>query len=318
MNGRVSRVALLGASVALALILQVAGIRPAASQVTTVAALYATAVPRDPWDARWNDVRPAELALSAQLITPPKGGTRDRVTVRALHDRREIVVLLEWADATADERIGGVDSYSDAAALQFPAAGGTGVPPLCMGSPTALVNVWQWKAWWQTDASGGIAATYPRARVDSYPFADEAVFAPARLLADPVAQLTHASPVEELRAAQYGTLTPAASQSVGGIGAWRDGTWRVLFWRTLEASADDATPFAVGSDVDAAAALWDGSSRERDGMKSVSAFFTLRPMAAPLPAPPLPYFPWLLLWPIGTAALLAVIFAIDRLGKRSA
>lgn len=313
-------VGVIGAAIVLAALLQLADVRLAASQTTTVAARFTAEAPSaDPWDPLWSRVVPAELPLSAQRIVAPKGGTRDRVRVRALHDRTRLFVLLEWPDASAERRIDGVDAFADAAALQFPAGGGTSVPPLCMGSPTAGVNIWHWKAAWERGGSDPtrIASAFPRVAVGPYPFATDPLYAPARALANSLAQREHASSVENLRAGRYGTLTTAVDQPVAGAGEWRDGTWRVLFHRAFEAPADGDTAFAIGQSVDAAAALWDGASRERDGMKAVSAFFALRVTDSPLPQAPLPLFPWLLLAPLAMVGFVVIIIFVDRAGSRS-
>lgn len=313
-------VGVIGAALVLAVLLQLADVRLAASQTTTVAVRFSAEAPSaDPWEPLWSRVVPAELPLSAQLIVAPKGGTRDRVRVRALHDRTTLFVLLEWPDASAERRIDGVDAFADAAALQFPAGGGTSVPPLCMGSPTAGVNIWYWKAAWERGGSDPtrIASAYPRVAVDSYPFGDDPVYATASALGNSQAQREHPSPVENLRAGRFGTLTTAVDQPVAGAGEWRDGTWRVLFRRALEAPADGDAAFAVGQSVDAAAALWDGARRERDGMKAVSAFFALRLTEHPVPPAPLPLIPWLLLAPLAMVGFVVMIVLVDRAGRRS-
>lgn len=263
-----------------ALGLQIADVRLAASQSTTLVALRAPEVSTtDPWDGVWSQARFVDLALSAQMVVPPRGGTRELVRARALHDGSRLFLLLEWRDATRDATIDRVTAYGDAAALQFPADGVAEVPPLCMGSPTAIVNIWHWKAAWQSDLERDftkVATAEPRAWTDLYPFAEEPVFAPARDLGNLFARRDRTTPVENLHAGRFGTLTTAAAQPAGGAGAWRDGVWRVLFWRELTPAAAGDARFAIGEEVDAAAALWDGAARERDGTKAVSQFFTVR------------------------------------------
>jgi len=177
------------------------------------------------------------------------------------------------------------------------------------------VNIWQWKAAWQEDAASDftkIASTYPRATVDQYPFAADAEYAPARRLGNLAARADRASPVENLHAGQYGTLTTAAAQPVAGTGAWRGGTWRVLLHRDLVVPGEGDVRFAVGEAVDAAVALWDGGAAERDGMKAVSAFFTLRLVGTPISPPQLPLFPWLLIAPLASALLIGLLMLVGR------
>lgn len=271
---------LLAGAVFVALALQFADVRLAASQSPTLIASRARAVsPTDPWDPVWQQARFLDLALSAQLVVAPRGGSREQMRARALHDGARLFVLLEWRDATRDVAIDGVTAYSDAAALQFPGASTVEVPPLCMGSPTAIVNIWHWKAAWQEDVARDftkITTAYPRSAITQYPFGEDPVFAPARDLGNLFARRERTTSMENLHAGQYGTLATARAQPVGGAGVWRDGTWRVLFWRDLEPVQDGDARFAVGDATDAAAALWDGAARERDGMKAVSQFFVLR------------------------------------------
>ena len=167
MNRAASRGLLVACVLLAALVLQLLDVRPAASQSATLSARLAADVSTtDAWDPVWEGSSSLDLALSAQAVTQPRGGTRDRVRARALHDGRRLYVLLEWRDASEDSRIDNVTAYSDAAALQFPAASRAEAPPLCMGSPTAVVNIWQWKAVWQSDArydEARIATSKPRA-----------------------------------------------------------------------------------------------------------------------------------------------------------
>lgn len=314
-------IGLLAAALLAALALQLADIRLAAAQTTTLVARRAPEVPtNDPWDAIWSRTGSVQLPLSAQLVVAPKGGSRESVRLRAMYDDARLYVLLEWTDATPDRTIGSVTAYTDAAALQFPAASTTTVPPLCMGSPTAIVNIWQWKAAWQEDATTDftrIASAYPRVAVDPYPFdpypfGGDPVYAPARDLGNLAAKPDRASPVENLHAGQYGTLTTAAAQPVRGTGTWRGGTWRVLIYRDLAVPDEGDVRFAAGDAVDAAVALWDGGAAERSGMKAVSAFFTLRLTDAGIWAPQLPLFPWLLLAPLASALLIGGLIALGR------
>jgi len=304
-----------------ALVLQLADTRLAVSQSTLLYARVAPFVPTDdPWNDVWSQTNVINLPLSAQLIVAPKGGTRDGVKVRALHDMERLYVLLEWRDVAADTAVGSVTAYGDAAALQFPAASSTEVPPLCMGSPTAIVNIWQWKAAWQEDARADftkIASSYPRASVDAYPFGEDPVYAPARELGNLVAARARSSPVENLHAGQYSTLTTASTQPVGGTGVWRDGTWRVLFTRAFVSGEDGDARFALGDSIDAAAAIWDGGASERDGLKAVSAFFAVRVTSLPLTGPPVPMFPGILIWPIATAVLLGGLALLGRPRRRA-
>lgn len=253
--------------------------RLASSQtVTLVAQRSELDIPLDdPFDGAWRRANPVEVPLSAQNITLPKGGGDRTVTARALHDGERLYVLLEWEDESEDLLVSRQTEFSDAAAVQFPVTPGENVPAFCMGDPSSPVNIWQWKAAWQADINQGfvdVEDTYPDAHVDLYPFEDEEVFYPARAVGNVFARENRTTPVDNLLAGGFGTLTQAPDQLVQGSGEWRDGKWRVLFARDLTADGD-YSQFAEEESTNVAFAVWDGASGERDGIKSVSQFLTL-------------------------------------------
>lgn len=253
--------------------------RLASSQTVTLVAKRSEAtVPLDdPFDRVWNRATPVEVPLSAQNLTPPQGGGDRTVTARALHDGQRLYVLVEWDDDSEDLLLSRQTEFSDAVAVQFPVTAGETVPAFCMGDPNAPVNIWQWKAAWQSDIEQGfvdVEDAYPNAHVDLYPFEEEEVFYPARAVGNVFAQTDRTTSVDNLLAGSFGTLTQAPDQLVQGSGEWRDGGWRVLFARDLSVDGD-YTQFAEGDGANIAFAVWDGAAGERDGMKSVSQFLTL-------------------------------------------
>ena len=256
------------------------GIAPVRSQVLTLeAARTASAVSvDDPWAAVWDGAPSVEVPLSEQnLVLPFGGGAVDRVTVRAMYDESRLYLSMEWSDASREDAVNGVEQFSDAAALQFPSEIGA-TPPYTMGSAGQPVNIWQWKAVWQADIDSGFATSasrYPDTYVDLYPNADDPAFNTAEHVGNPLAQRTHASPVENLIAEGFGTLTSSEVQDVAGSGEWRDGAWRVVFARPLTTSADGLADFAEGRSTQAAFAVWDGASADRNGLKSIAQFIQL-------------------------------------------
>ncbi len=111
--------------------------------------------------------------------------------------------------------------------------------------------------------------------VDHYPQDGDTTFQTGLAAGNPLSAREHKSPVENLVAAQFGTLTTSDVQDVGGVGRWKDGRWRVLFVRSLDDGVEGAPPFAPGGKVNAAFAVWNGSDGQRDGIKSVSQFVDL-------------------------------------------
>ncbi len=271
--------AIVFAAFAIAMVLTLSDMRLASSQTVTLVAKQADAeVPLDdPFDGVWKGANPIEAPLSGQQVIQPKGGGDRTVTARALHDNDRLYVLLEWQDDTEDVLVSSQTEFTDAVAVQFPVSEGESVPSFCMGDPTAPVNVWQWKGAWQNDIDEGyvdVEDVYPNVSVDTYPFEDEDVFYPARSAGNIVAQTDRTTPVDNLLAGSFGTLTQADDQIVDGSGEWRDGSWRVLFARDLD-SGDGYSRFSVNESTNVAFAVWDGAENERNGVKSVSQFLTL-------------------------------------------
>lgn len=271
--------AIIFAAFAAAVVLTLGDMRLASSQTVTLVAKQADAeVPLDdPFDRVWKSANPIEAPLSGQQVIQPRGGGNRTVTARALHDNDRLYVLLEWQDDTEDLLLSRQTEFTDAVAVQFPVSEGESVPSFCMGDPTAPVNVWQWKGAWQNDIDQGyvdIQDVYPNVQVDSYPFEDEDVFFPARSVGNIFAEPDRTTPVDNLLAGSFGTLTQADDQIVDGSGEWRDGSWRVLFARDLD-SGEGYARFSVNESTNVAFAVWDGSENERNGIKSVSQFLTL-------------------------------------------
>ena len=271
--------AIIFAAFAAAVVLTLGDMRLASSQTVTLVAKQADAeVPLDdPFDGVWKSANPIEAPLSGQQVIQPRGGGNRTVTARALHDNDRLYVLLEWQDDTEDLLVSRQTEFTDAVAVQFPVSEGESVPSFCMGDPTAPVNVWQWKGAWQNDIDQGyvdIQDVYPNVQVDSYPFEDEDVFFPARSVGNIFAEPDRTTPIDNLLAGSFGTLTQADDQIVDGSGEWRNGSWRVLFARDLD-SGEGYARFSVNESTNVAFAVWDGSENERNGIKSVSQFLTL-------------------------------------------
>ena len=256
----------------------------------------------DPASELWGQATALEVPLSAQNVTKPMLlETKIRsVTARSLQNDSQVAVQVEWADETQDANPVPVQDFRDAVALQFPLA--EGQPYFCMGQQGGNVNIWHWKADWQADlnARQDMETTYPDMYVDEYTFADPAkgisagvgdytdpnyvtALAAGNLYASPV----HLSPVEDLIAGGFGSLTAqtAEAQNVQGSGSWSDGKWRVIFSRDLQSQEAEDVTFAPGKSYSLAFAVWDGANQERNGQKSTSQWVTLHLKSGPAPAP---------------------------------
>ena len=194
-------------------------------------------IPLNPAVKLWRKIPPARIPLKAQDLDPPYGGGSIKaVTIRAIHNGRELAFLLEWIDPTKDATMDGLDSFRDAAALMFPLDPKNPPEPIMghryMGERSALVNIWQFKADWNEE----------RRR----------------------------SPIEDLNAAGPGTLTTQDRQNVLGKGLHRKGRWTALFLRTLKTDDEDDAQFWPGLKTWANVAVWDGNNKDHAGQKSVS------------------------------------------------
>ncbi len=84
--------------------------------------------------------------------------------------------------------------------------------------------------------------------------------------------------VETLAAEGFGSLTKQAPDGVKAKGVWKDGTWRVVYVRALSALGEhrvSLAPAKLGL-VPVAFAIWSGDAAERNGLKRLSAWQTLR------------------------------------------
>ncbi|HBO83837.1 MAG TPA: hypothetical protein DD641_02420 [Deltaproteobacteria bacterium] len=195
----------------------------------------------------WQKVNPIVIPLSSQIVAHPmasllpagKSLVRE-ITVRSINNGKVIAFLLEWEDATDNSSPEGIDTFRDAAALQFPvrtSARSEDTPYFAMGEKGRMVNIWQWRS---------------DARVRGTP------------------------PVEDLMAEGFGTLTYQTSQDVRGIGLWLEGRWEVVLLRMMRTLDENDVEFENKGLFPIAFAVWNGANKERDGQKSISTWHSLR------------------------------------------
>ena len=243
-------------------------------------------------DPRWDKAQGARVPMM-HLFND--GRAPIVMSVRALHDGKRIAVLLEWADTTADRRVRSVNTFADAAAVQFSL--GQKQPPLfTMGASQDLVNIWFWSA--AAAARGSdVEASYPGMAVDDYPLAGrpyprkemghppvvasrstQAPFVSAWAAGNPVSAPGLSRPFMDLNAGGFGTLQPQGpkDQNVQGQARWAKGKWRVLFTRTMDAPGKQDARLLPGSVHPIGFAVWDGARRDRNGQKSVTTWYKLR------------------------------------------
>lgn len=262
--------------------------------VTIVAAKINDALPvADLSAASWNEATTVSIPLSAQIVARPlfPQARIKEVNVRAIYNEQQIAFLVEWADETVDDAAVRVQDFSDAVAIQFPLV--EGQPFFCMGQQGGNVNIWHWKADWQKGLveRQDMHTAYPNMYVDGYTFAapekgamatvadySDINYVPALAAGNLFASATYSSPVEDLIAGSFGSLTsqPAEMQNVQGHGEYADGKWRVIFVRDLTPDELNDARFALGNVYSLAFAAWDGSNEERNGQKSTSQWVSLQ------------------------------------------
>jgi hypothetical protein len=196
------------------------------------------------------------------------------VHVRAAHNGKQLTISLEWSAPEPSYEAVGQQQFRDGAAVQFSMTGA--FPFLGMGDKDNPVNVWQWLSDWQGPFVD-VNTTHPNMYVEMYP-RTEPIFITARAAGNLLAADKHASPVEDLNAVGFGSLTaqPAAQQNVTGNGVWKDGKWRVVFIRDLTSKDTGDEQFKLGETIPVSFAVWAGEHGDRNGQKAVSTWFKLK------------------------------------------
>ena len=218
-------------------------------------------LPIEPEDAAWAKVAPMTLPLSGQVITRPvwPEPTARALTVRALHNGTEIAFLLEWQDNTKNDRLT-PGTFRDGVAIGLPL--GDAPAFFCMGQLDHYINIWHWKADWQSDIDRRAAKTSEKARDGVRTF--EVI--PRRV-----------SSVEDLIGGGFSTLTTKEKQGrVQGKAVWKDGVWRVVMHRPLVSEEQENEAKLVPGRVQTVSfAVWNGENKERNGQKAVAPWFQL-------------------------------------------
>jgi hypothetical protein len=220
-------------------------------------------IPTAPDDPPWEKIPPMTLPLSGQVITRPvwPEPTARALTVRSVHNGTDIAFYLEWQDNTKNDRLT-PGTFRDGAALGLPL--GDAPAFFCMGQLDHYINIWHWKADWQSDmdrraakASEGKSAGEGVRRFEVIP--------------------RRVSSVEDLVGGGFSTLTTKVTQGrVQGKATWKDGIWRLVMRRPLASTdPENEARLAPGRLQVIAFAVWNGENKERNGQKAVAPWFQL-------------------------------------------
>lgn len=201
------------------------------------------------------------IPLSGQVITRPvwpEPSTR-ALSVRSLHNGREIAFLLEWQDNTKNDRLT-PGTFRDGVAIGLPL--GDAPAFFCMGQLDHYINMWHWKADWQSDIDRRAARSSEKKEGGVRTF--EVI--PRRI-----------SSVEDLIGGGFSTLTTKEKQGrVQGKASWKDGVWRVVMSRPLASEEQENEAKLIPGRVQTVSfAVWNGENKERNGQKAVAPWFQL-------------------------------------------
>ena len=209
---------------------------------------YKGELPVSPRSGFWNSKqgpKKVTVELGPQLITNPQwpNPSIKEVTISAARTNSEIAIRLEWEDDGVDSGQGQTRMYTDQAAALFPLNRNRELPPITMGAEGETVNIWIWKASRDLSLSGAVPPDAP-------------------------------SPVEDLNAEGFSTLTRQDKQDVKGQGYHTGSRWQVVLKRKLTDNQEEDAQFTGSTPM--AVAVWNGGNRETNGQKGLSDWIFLK------------------------------------------
>lgn len=221
-------------------------------------------LPLDPADSLWNRASSIEIPLAAQVMAKPRiyKSSLSHLKVKALHNTKDVAFLVEWPDDTED-LFSDVNKFSDAVALEFPSSSAAAKPHFAMGDKENTVNIWFWKALWQTASD------------DNMTYATTDDFAGGVQAGNPISQ-TRTSPAENIIAQGYGSATDmekSETQNITAEGRWRSDRWAVVMKRNMTSQDKFNVSFREGGVTPVAFAVWNGSEADRGGRKVISTWY---------------------------------------------
>ncbi|MEK6526223.1 MAG: ethylbenzene dehydrogenase-related protein [Nitrospirota bacterium] len=220
-------------------------------------------IPAAPEDPAWEKIPPMTLPLSGQVITRPSWPepSARALVVRSVHNGTEIAFLLEWQDNTKNDRLS-PGTFRDGLAVGLPL--GDAPAFFCMGQLDHYINIWHWKADWQSDIDRRAARATEGKREGGEVRRFEVI--PRR-----------ASSVEDLVGGGFSTLTTKHTQGrIQGKATWKDGVWHVVMRRPLASTdPENEARLEPGRLQTIAFAVWNGENKERNGQKAVAPWYQL-------------------------------------------
>jgi len=223
--------------------------------------LVAGELPSAPEDPAWDRIPTMAIPLSGQVITRPvwPEPSARALNLRSLHNGADIAFLLEWQDNTKNDRLT-PGTFRDGVAIGLPL--GDAPAFFCMGQLDHYINIWHWKADWQSDIDR--RAARPTEKKEGGVRTFEVI--PRRL-----------SSVEDLIGGGFSTLTTKEKQGrVQGKALWKDGVWHVVMRRPLSSEEQENEAKLIPGRIQTVSfAVWNGENKERNGQKAVAPWFQL-------------------------------------------
>src|SRR5574341_589676 len=268
-------------------------------------------LPIDPTASLWDKAPATEFKVMGQNITIPIlfNPTVSSVNVRSMNNGTRIGWMLEWSDPSESFMALNTNQFRDAIAVVFPVTDAKTF--IAMGGPGTPVNILHWKADWQKDVDMGRYLdrqdAYPNMAYDFYvgnksqasqgngryqgieggyndpqnprvPVEDVSkMYLPGYAAGNSFSQrdAPRETPIEELVAEGFGTLTSQQHQDSFGKGVYDNGMWKVVMARAMLTEDPTDAQFHAGKNTDMATAVWDGGNREVNGRKAVALWHTL-------------------------------------------
>ena len=226
----------------------------------------AESLPSSPNASIWHSskiAKPVKATLGPQLITNPQwpNPATKEIRIQAATNGDEIAFLLEWNDSSHSKKISYSNMYTDQAALMFPIRLNKEAPPITMGAEGYPMNIWQWKEILEKPEKKNL-------------FAGPGPLSKPNRVNQKLDQDQTKSPIEDLNAEGFSTLTYQDHQDVKGKGVWSNGKWRTLFLRKL--NTNDNNDVQINGNHLMAIAIWNGANRERNGQKGISKWLYLK------------------------------------------
>lgn len=199
-------------------------------------------------------------------------GMIPNLQLRALHNGKEIGFLVSWEDPNSSD-IEMASRFRDSVAVQLPVdrEGPVGV---VMGQRGRPVHLMHWRASWQRSIEKGthtIRDAFPNAVSDVSPedlMKEEQArsYYPAQASGNAMALRQRTSPIEELVAEGFGSITSQDEQRAQGGGVFSGTRWDVAIVIPMAGKENQAS-LKAGDKTSVAVAVWNGGKGDRGARK---------------------------------------------------